>query len=961
MNMLTSDNLEDLKKDAETAENPTLKRLMKAWESKQARTARKAGGLGMVAVSLAACGSDSDGDGGDPVEEILGNIFTLTTDADTPENLESTGESDIPGDIFNAPLGVGIDGLVGVQTLQEADVIVGTDEIDVLNAALNGTGAGGTYAAPTIQDVEVLNLTARGGFDDFFFDVPFDGPVQLSSITSVIQSGLDLFNATGYEQIWNINSDFDLAVVNIGENAAIGMRDVTGGTTYALQFTSSADTEVVNVIADAVGTSQATGQAYLNINAVNGIETLNLDVSNTVRLDLQDDAASIEVFNIAGSGLTQLSGEDEFPNLVQLDAGDYTDDLTLDVSGSSVLTNVLTGPGDDAIRVNKLAVDGGLSVDLGADSGGVGDILEIDTNPTFYAADINALDFTGGVTGVENLAFVNLVDLDGYGEAVLDLDGISDDLGTIWFYEGIDGSGHPNGELALANSPVPDLTINATNIDELDLDTGNVVNLEVNATAQDGELDLDAVSGASLETLTLNQTTGIDGELYLDIDSDDDNDVSALQTISATAAGSADVELDADDDDADMNALTSISVVAGDDADLEMDGVPAERQEQKITVTGSNLGSATGSVTLDIPGQGLLTLDTSDLPNVNDAFDGTGYSAELTNSNSTTAVLTVTRDDFGPVAPITIDSFDGSGITNANIETEVSDPGVAPDSFMGLEDAVVSGDESADVDIEDVYGSFTLDVTANGVLLDDDAEVDLDDTNVTEVTVTVNTAVEYNAGVTDHVDDGTGHADIDIEGSSSSDQYGNPFLTSLTVTSATADIELDDDLSSMTTIDLTGVVDQFDVDASGAEYAEGSNVLYLIGTTSSDITNQNGDSSLTFGGGSVDSVREVATFTEEDFGTVVINNFEASSADPDETDRIDLSDLGFSNEGQLDFEQGSYDDTTGVFTSGNGSGNDDYRIIDGNLTDSADMGGEIIVTEVGDGNVEDLQSNMVYV
>ena len=68
MNVMTTETFEE--SADHTAETPVQKRdaalarLMKAWESKNARAARRAGGLGMVAVSLAACGGDSDGGGG---------------------------------------------------------------------------------------------------------------------------------------------------------------------------------------------------------------------------------------------------------------------------------------------------------------------------------------------------------------------------------------------------------------------------------------------------------------------------------------------------------------------------------------------------------------------------------------------------------------------------------------------------------------------------------------------------------------------------------------------------------------------------------------------------------------------------------------------------------------------------------------------------------------------------------
>ncbi|TVS06179.1 MAG: hypothetical protein EA407_00820, partial [Rhodobacteraceae bacterium] len=80
MNMMTPETLKDLTKDAEVAENPALARLMKAWESKNAKRAAKGSGLTLMAVSLAACGGSSD-DGEEPGP--LDQVFTLTLGDDT--------------------------------------------------------------------------------------------------------------------------------------------------------------------------------------------------------------------------------------------------------------------------------------------------------------------------------------------------------------------------------------------------------------------------------------------------------------------------------------------------------------------------------------------------------------------------------------------------------------------------------------------------------------------------------------------------------------------------------------------------------------------------------------------------------------------------------------------------------------------------------------------------------------
>ncbi|WP_223427363.1 hypothetical protein [Tateyamaria pelophila] len=1010
---------------AEPVENPALTKLMKAWESKQARVAKQASGFGLMAVSLAACNSSSGGGGGGgnkPDPETEGNIFNLTTGADTPLTLESAGDSGILGDIFNAVLGLGNDGLLGVQTLQTPDILVGTDEEDVLNADLNGTGAGGEYARPSISDIEIYFLT------------PFETLVDTDADENQFggsDAGLDLGRASGYEQLWMIdNNSSDLDLVNVGEVAVLGLWNVTGGdrATYDVEYTSAAIPELLasgqTVVAIGVGTSAESGLVELDITAPfdegDNISTLTLDVSDTVRLYFDNDGADMSIFNIVGSGVTELKGEDSFENLEELDSTGYEGDLTLDVSGSEILTSVETGGGDDFITVLQDVLqddlDDEMDVLLSVDLGGGVDILEIasessdwdywdnygdDYDPgydDFNGDDISALDFTGGVTGVENIAFRDHVHLGGQGghmggkdafgpmggeddPTVLDLEGVSNDLEAIWFFDGIDGGEDGKGsssdsyssgedsdpDLTLANSPVDDLIINSTYIDDLSLDVGNVVNLTVNVTGDEGEdssdyypeLDLDDIVGDSLQTLTLTQTTPdgeVGGVIWLDIESDEYSNVSSLQSVSVNAAGMANVVIDADAPTSDMDALVDVTVVAGEDATLKMEGRWENvQQEQVISVEWSSSPGSFGDaeLVLDIPGFGEVTLDEGNYGNIGannsgDPFFGTGYTATKS-VNPDGLDITLTKTGMaGAVPPITIVSFNDDGLIGASVSTEVTKEGNLPGGMDALETVVVEAGQDAYVDLDDITGNFTLDVTAV-----DDAFIDtlfgnngVAKTGVTEMTVTVGTKVEYDdEDPNDFVNAGTDIAVLDLE--------DNASLETLTVSGARTNIDIVGDHTSLTTVDLTGVTEEFSVQANTADYAENGQVRYLIGGTSSEIKSDVGDSQLYLSDTAVE-VREIVTFTELDFGTVVINNFVDDEADPDETDRLDVSQLGYTNAGQLDFEEGDYDEETGIFTSGSG---EDIRVTDGVADDGVDMSGEIIFINV---DADDLQANIIY-
>ena len=191
--------------------NPALTRLMKVWEGKQTKKARTAGTFGLMAVGLAACGGSSDeGDDGD---DAVGATFALTIDANPDsaqidfDNIVGTdGDDTIEGGLglFNAG---GFIGQVLAPELQGEDVIDGGDGQDVLNVVLNGVFGAITGNAPTISNVEVINIEVRDGFGD---------------------PAVDFSNISGVEQVWLVNSEDeeDLYIYDVQAPIAVGLRNV---------------------------------------------------------------------------------------------------------------------------------------------------------------------------------------------------------------------------------------------------------------------------------------------------------------------------------------------------------------------------------------------------------------------------------------------------------------------------------------------------------------------------------------------------------------------------------------------------------------------------------------------------------------------------------------------------------------------------------------------------------------
>ena len=116
-----------------------VSKLVKAWEAKNDQSVKRAAGLGLMAVSLAACGGSDDSDDGDDVVV-----------PDTPVAYSLTDERDLIVGLDGEELT--ISGAAG--TLNDEDVILGTDSgDDVLNVTIDGD------VNPTISGIETINVT----------------------------------------------------------------------------------------------------------------------------------------------------------------------------------------------------------------------------------------------------------------------------------------------------------------------------------------------------------------------------------------------------------------------------------------------------------------------------------------------------------------------------------------------------------------------------------------------------------------------------------------------------------------------------------------------------------------------------------------------------------------------------------------------------------------------------------
>lgn len=838
--------------------------------------------------------------------------FTLTTGVDSgPEFTGGTTDA-----VFNAHLGLGIDGLVGVQTLQGPDVLDGGAGFNILNAELNGTG---TTANPTISNIQQYNLTT--------FDLGGNG-------------ALDLTRATGYEQLWNRDSRSDLSLINVGEVAILGLDNVSEGAEYRVNYDGIA-VETQTVVAMHTG-REAESDVTLDITGVDGvIGTLNLVVSDGVYLALEHDANLVENLIITGDGELRLSGDDLFPVLETLDTLGYDGDVNLDISGSGTVTSVLTGDGDDMIAMSAASFSADTSptsVDLGMGDNSLILVDNFETTPDgtytggglIDSGELSALDFT--LAPVMNVQTLELVDVDLGGDASLDLDGVGG-LETLVFSDFDNGGGD---DLLIENAPQV-LAINATtngpsaNDAQFEMNGGlltvdGVVNLTMNA-GDDLRLD-GGLEGDALETLVMNGG----GDVVLNADQGLDAltsiEVNALGTSDSVFTSNANVNLTAEPvvpahvPDLTLDALKNVNVTAANNATLTMTGqagvafVAGTQATQSFTIDvtgGASSGfpffarTAAGNVFLTSGSltAGFIDINYSDTQLVSTAANpdlDTGAASDLAAALDATSELAatntgnlvnVTWEDVGDGAvPLSYQAGSSGGSTGtldgitpvAFVDGTNTIDMIAGQGFEAVETVTVDAqDGDANVNLTDVYGAFTLDVTAT-----DDANVTLLNTNATSVTVA--------AGM----DSITDMAHVEIGG----DTIGALSLVDLTVSGNTAGVTLWGNIGStggmgaagFTTLDVSNVVTHLEVDTSAADFgaqASGTFVEYAIGATSDGLAGVDVDFT-----GNTDA-REVYNFVGADIGEVEVNDF-TWGADPATGDRLDLSAFAL-NAGELVF------------------------------------------------------------
>jgi Ca2+-binding RTX toxin-like protein len=357
--------------EAEENTNPknlrdnAVRKLVAIWETKQARNAKRIGGLGLLAISLAACNSDDD-----DTSALETQVADLTTQlaaanaataaaAASPAAAAANTVSSLTTGIDVATSTSGDDNInaglsAGNMTLQSLDTIDGGAGSDTIVALINAT------VTPTMTNVENLTVSASGA----------------------ATPTLDLSNSSGVTSIHNSGSSETLAITNIdlGTTLLLSNSGANGGT-----FTHKA-ADVVSLTSDAatVTLSNVSGGTL----TVGSIESLAL-VSNGSANNLTLAATAANTLTITGSQAMTFNTSNAMSETI--DGSAMTGILTM-TTGNANATTLTSGSAADAITVTPTAaVTETISTGAGNDT-------------VTYTANLGVADVLDGGDGTDVLA-----------------------------------------------------------------------------------------------------------------------------------------------------------------------------------------------------------------------------------------------------------------------------------------------------------------------------------------------------------------------------------------------------------------------------------------------------------------------------------------------------------------------------------------------------------------------------
>jgi len=620
--------------DASSKQQTIAGKFAAVWEKKNARAAR-AGGVSLMALSLAACGSDD--------ATTTTTTTTTTTDTTTTTTTPAAGAYDLTPDTDPIVGGAGDDAIDGSRdivggtrfdTLDTGDTIDGGAGTDTLTVELSG---GTTVAPGSLANIEVLSLQTLAANS-------FINAVNSDALTTVVFT-----NGSAAAQVSNVQtllSDIDVTNNNGNAVTLTYLNTAAAGTADALDIDLSGFTSA------AISVTAAGGAG--------GYETITLSsggsAANTIST-LTVDAETTKIIVDGGMGLTVTNAIAQ--NVLTFDASAATGAVSLETGDSDSTVTFTGGSGNDTFDIAGAA--GALSMATTLDDvldGGAGtDTLIVDDG------DVSGLTAVTAFTEISNFETLQIetalaasasVRLDRVQAGLTSLDVEAAAAGALTI--GSDTSGlNVEFKAELSNGAITvDHTSSTSTSDALtiDFDRGAADTLGGTLTVTDYETVTIVIPDGALTSsgagITLTPTTG--GTATLNITGDNSLIMATSDIITA--------------DVIDASGLVMANVT---DTGVTMTTETAEAASVGVTITGSNAVDvlfATAAADVISGGSGADTIHA--LGGQDNITLGAGADDYVIATQTTVAKVSASRDlvtDF--VAGDSGDAVDYNGATGS--------------------------------------------------------------------------------------------------------------------------------------------------------------------------------------------------------------------------------------------------------------------------------------------------------
>jgi hypothetical protein len=684
---------------ASTKQSELVKILTSAWEKKNSKAAR-AGGVSLMALSLAACGSSSDDSSGfsqadldeaydegaaaeaaamiEAINEALGTSLTGDEEASAiiatiaaSNDAEIIADVDLTSDnatatslaLRNAAAELGV---TGTSTMTDAELIT------AIKTANDADIAAGVDL--TTNDASAINTAVA---EDTAFDTLDE---LIAAYEALANPTTTTFNVTTEAIVYTGNSSDNTFLAASG---AIDGRIIDGGDgtdTLSLTLTqddngsliNTTNVENIEIRVSGAATAAVTGIDMSEATGVEIVEVrrLNDDIS-LENLQSLDTVLRVEDISVDGISVTF-----DYENTV---VSGTADAVTIQVDGATASTTAVAISLDTGIEVVNLSATGsGNIISLTATGAselnvsGTGDI----TLGTLSATDIDLSGNSGGVTLTAS-ATQGLTIVGGSGDDTID---VSLATGATSSAAVVVGGGAGADNITIDNGAVNNTAVTITGgdgVDTLSVDLAAAANLGTTtatvasitgieilditgATSASGTVDLDAM-GLDQVLTSISLSGDIQGLTLANLSSENidvtHTATATAQTVSMSMSASATGTTDAIDID-----ITYASTASTTTATYAADSYTVDDYEQvSISLTAGDDDIDTSVVSLTLSATAATALDIA---------VGSGIDASLTLTATAVETITVTGDgdiDLNSLSGVSVVAGSAAGAITATM------------------------------------------------------------------------------------------------------------------------------------------------------------------------------------------------------------------------------------------------------------------------------------------------------